>query len=99
MDYRKLDATLRAALSCHETEPGYQYHVFIHTMEPVGDEEQQLLKNSGVSDIRPGKKIFTATLPAESLSALSDQSWVAAIRLSRRMRTVPILPLEDRPDE
>jgi len=33
-------------------------------------------------------KVFTATLPSPSISILSDQEWVSAIRLSRRMKPI-----------
>jgi hypothetical protein len=88
MDYGKLDAGLRVAMRSNEGDPGYQYVVFIHTGSPPGTEEIQFLQDLGIPNIRPGKKIITATLTAESIGALSDQSFITAIRLSRTLKPV-----------
>jgi hypothetical protein len=95
MECRKLDAALQVALSHNREDSGHQYHVFIHTEYPIGEKELQLLQDLGISHLSPDKKIFTATLPAESLSVLSDQNWVLAIRLSRRLRITPSPHSED----
>jgi hypothetical protein len=92
MEYAKLDAGLRGALCSKENDPGYQFTVFIHTVYPVGEEEMQFLQDLAIPDIRPHKKIFTATLTAAAIALVSEQSFVAAIRLSRPLKPTGSYP-------
>jgi hypothetical protein len=92
MDYAKLDAGLRVALCSKENEPGYQFTVFILTAYPAGKEEMQFLQDLAIPDIRPDKKIFTATLTAAAIALVSEQSFVSAIRLSRPLKPTGSYP-------
>ena len=88
MDYGKLDAGLRSALSRYENNPGYRYTVFIHTAYPAGEKEIKFMQGWGIPKIKPGRKIITAALPAAAIAVLSDQPWVSVIRLSRTLKPV-----------
>ena len=92
MEYAKLDAGLRVALCSKEDDPGYQFTVFIHTAYPVGEEEIRFLQDLDIPDIRPHKKIFTATLTAAAIALVSEQSFVSAIRLSRTLKPTGSYP-------
>jgi hypothetical protein len=88
MDYSKMDAGMRAALQRYREVSDRMYPVFIHTSAPVSEENVLFLKRLGVDYARAGMKVFTATLPSPSISMVSDQEWVSAIRLSRRMKPI-----------
>jgi len=88
MDYAKMDAGMRAALERYKEVSDRMFPVFIHTSVPVNEEHVLFLKGLGVDYARNGMKVFTATLPSPSIDIISDQEWVSAIRLSRRMKPI-----------
>jgi hypothetical protein len=88
MDYSKLDAGLRADFQRYEAISDRMYPVFIHTSAPVNEEHVRFLKELGVGNVKSGMKVMTATLPYPAISILSDQEWVSAIRLSRKMQPI-----------
>ena len=88
MDYRKLDATLAVALNDVEDTEEQNLVVFIHTQPDLHPDAIALLEDIGVHGVIPGKNVFTATLSANAISQLSEQSWVKYVKLSQKMRLV-----------
>lgn len=87
MDYQKLDAALAMALNDIQNPDEGNLIVFIHT-DPVPDAEATtFLERLGVR-VTAGKDVFTATLSANAISQLSEQSWVQYIKLSQKLRPV-----------
>ena len=59
--------------------------VFVQAESDVGDAEAAFLEGLGVGGVIKGQQMFTATLSAEGVDGLSEQSWVRSIRLSQRL--------------
>ncbi|MBD2354714.1 hypothetical protein H6G41_08740 [Tolypothrix sp. FACHB-123] len=88
MNYQKLDAALSTAINEVQNSETPTLTVFIHT-EPVLDANAiAVLENLGVSNVTPGKDIFTATLSANSIAQLSEQPWVQHLKLSQKLHLV-----------
>ncbi|MCL6750174.1 hypothetical protein KBT16_03950 [Nostoc sp. CCCryo 231-06] len=88
MNYQKLDAALATALNDTQDPEEQSFAVFIHT-EPILDSAATaVLASLGVSDITSGKDIFTATLSANAISQLSEQSWVKYLKRSQQLGLV-----------
>jgi hypothetical protein len=88
MNYQKLDAALATAINEVQNLETGSLTVFIHT-EPVLDANAiAMLGNLGVSDVTPGKDIFTATLSANAIAQLSEQPWVQHLKLSQKLNLV-----------
>lgn len=86
MNYQKLDAALVMALNEVENLDECSLVVFIHT-DPVPDHQATaLLEKLGVSNVRSGRDVFTATLSVNGISQLSQQSWVQYLKLSHKLR-------------
>lgn len=86
MNYQKLDAALAMALNEVESLDECSLVVFIHT-EPIPDDDAvTFLERLGVSKVRSGRNVFTATLSANGISQLSEQSWVQYLKLSHKLR-------------
>ena len=86
MNYQKLDAALTMALNDLESLDECSLVVFIHT-DPVPDDAAvAFLASLGVSNVRSGGDVFTATLSANAVSQLSEQSWVQYLKLSHKLR-------------
>ncbi len=85
MNYQKLDAALAMALNQVQNAEERSLIVFIQT-EPVTDSTAKFLENLGVSGVTTGRNMFTATLSANAVSQLSDQSWVKYLKLSQKLR-------------
>ena len=88
MDYSKLDASLRADFQRNEAIPDRTYPVFIHTSAPLDEEYARFLRELGVGNVKAGMKVVTATLSSPAIGIVSDQEWVSAIRLSRKMKPI-----------
>lgn len=88
MNYQKLDAALAMALNDVPDPQQPSLAVFIHT-EPVLDSAATaVLENSGINGVASGKDIFTATLSPNTISQLSEQSWVKYLKLSQKLHLV-----------
>ena len=88
MNYQKLDAALATALNDVQDSDELSLGVFIHT-EPILDSAATaVLESLGVSGVTSGKDIFTATLSANAISQLSEQSWVKHLKRSQQLRLV-----------
>jgi hypothetical protein len=85
VNYQKLDAALAMALNQVQNAEERSLVVFIQT-EPVTDSTAKFLENLGVSGVTTGRNMFTATLSANAVSQLSDQSWVKYLKLSQKLR-------------
>jgi len=86
MNYQKLDAALAMALNDLESLEECSLVVFIHT-DPVPDDAAvAFLERLGVSNVRSGGDVFTATLSANGVSQLSEQPWVQYLKLSHKLR-------------
>jgi len=88
MEYSKLDAGLRSAFQRYEAISDMVYPVFIHTSAPLIEEYVQFLRDLGVGNVKSGMKVVTATLPSPAIGIVSDQEWVTAIRLSRKLKPI-----------
>jgi hypothetical protein len=88
MNYHKLDAALATALNDVQDSEEPSLGVFIHT-EPILDSAATaVLESLGVSGVTSGKDIFTATLSANAISQLSEESWVKHLKRSQQLRLV-----------
>ena len=86
MNYQKLDAALAMALNEVASLDECSLVVFIHT-EPVPDHNAAaLLEKLGVSNATSGRDVFTATISANDVAQLSEQSWVQYLKLSQQLR-------------
>lgn len=86
MDYRKLDAALAAALDDVQNPEERAFTIFIHTTHAIDTAQAAFLEGLGVSGVRGGRQMFTATLSARAVAELSDQPWVQYLTLSRKLR-------------
>ncbi|MGJ5628079.1 hypothetical protein [Nostoc sp. CALU 1950] len=85
MNYQKLDAALATALNDVQDPEETSLGVFIHT-EPILDSAAiAILESLGVNDVTSGKDIFTATLSANAISQLSEESWVKYLKRSQQL--------------
>jgi len=85
MNYQKLDAALATALNDVQDPEETSLGVFIHT-EPILDSAAiAVLESLGVNDVTSGKDIFTATLSANAISQLSEESWVKYLKRSQQL--------------
>ncbi|YAF97229.1 MAG: hypothetical protein AB3A66_06085 [Nodularia sp. CChRGM 3473] len=88
MNYQKLDAPLAVALNDAQNSEEQSLNIFIHT-EPIDDSNATtVLESLGVTDVTPGRDVFTATLSPNAISQLSEQSWVKHLRLSQKLHLV-----------
>ncbi len=84
MNYQKLDAALAMALNEVQDPEERNLTIFIHTK---ADADTALLQNLGVSDITENKDVLTATLSPNTISQLSEQSWIQHLKLSQKLRS------------
>jgi hypothetical protein len=86
MDYRKIDTGLAIALKDVKDPGKSALVVFIHTEHIPRATETAFLKKLGVKISPDKRQVFTATLSANEVAELSDQSWVKYLKLSRKLR-------------
>jgi hypothetical protein len=91
MDYQKMDTALLMALERAEDQDALT--VFIQTAHPVEQAENDYLQGIAAPGDHAGKQILTATLSADAVRQLSDQSWVRSLTLSQ-----PLKPLNSNVD-
>jgi hypothetical protein len=85
MNYQKLDTALAIALNNVHNPEEPSLTVFIHTESAPDAAATTLLESLGIS-VTSGQNMFSATLSANSISQLSEQSWVKYIKLSQTLR-------------
>ncbi|MEH2294764.1 hypothetical protein [Nostoc sp.] len=88
MNYQKLDAALATALNDTQDPEEQSLAVFIHTEQILNSAATAVLESLGVSNVTSGKDIFTATLSANAISQLSEQSWVKYLKRSQQLGLV-----------
>jgi hypothetical protein len=88
MIWQKVDPALANAMGSSQDLDTPQFSVFIQTSKTPGPSEYDFLSRLGVPTGRCNaqKQVFTATVSARDIHSLSDQSWVQALRLSRRLQ-------------
>ena len=85
MNYQKLDTALAIALNDVHNPEEPSLTVFIHTQSAPDEAATALLKSFGVN-VASGRDMFSATLSANAISQLSEQSWVKYIKLAQTLR-------------
>ncbi|CDN12148.1 MAG: hypothetical protein HRU34_08980 [Richelia sp.] len=88
MNYQKLDASLAMAIKDAPEPETPNFVVFIHTHSPLEPDAIAILRNTTLNNIIEGEKIFTATISLNSISQLSEQTWVKYLNLSRKLSLV-----------
>ncbi|GAA3368220.1 hypothetical protein GCM10020367_05690 [Streptomyces sannanensis] len=87
MDYRKLDASLAAAIDAKESAPdARELSVLVRLAEPPSAAQLEQLRGSGVDGAAPGRTVQTGTLSRRDVEALSAQTWVLSLTLSAARR-------------
>jgi hypothetical protein len=92
MNYQKLDAALSMALNEVKNPESPSLAVFIHVQSISTAEATAILQRLGAGNVDGSYEIITATLSANGISALSEESWVKYLRLSQ-----VLYPLDRRP--
>ena len=90
MNYQKLDASLAMAIKDVPEPETPNFVVFIHTYSPLEPDAIAMLEGEGISNITETKDVFTATVSYNTISLLSDQSWVKYLKLSNKLRLVTL---------
>ena len=85
MNYQKLDRALAIALNDIHNPEQPSLTVFIHTESAPDAAATTLLENLGIR-VTSERTMFSATLSANAISQLSEQSWVQYIKLSQTLR-------------
>ena len=85
MNYRKIDAGLAIALKDVKDPGKSALVVFIHTEHVPSATETAFLEKLCVKIGPDERQVFTATLSANEVAELSDQSWVKYLKLSRKL--------------
>lgn len=86
MNYQKLDAALAMALNKVQDPQEPSFVIFIHTQPILESAAKNFLINLGISKITDKNTVFTATVSADTISKLSNQSWVEYLKLSQILR-------------
>lgn len=92
MNYGKVDAALAGALGEIADLERPELTVFVHTTGAPTPDQADFLRQCGVPDAAMDRDVFTATVSAQAVRALTDAPWVRFVRLSRRLRTVDQAP-------
>jgi hypothetical protein len=91
MNYQKLDTALAIALNeVKENERALSQErcltVFIHIIADIDTTTvTAFLESLGISGVKGGKAILTATLSPNAISELSEQPWVQYLKLSQKL--------------
>jgi hypothetical protein len=83
MNYQKLDPPLTMAL--HQ-QPEDSLEIFIHTDPDLDSVATTVLQRLGVSGVKTGQEVFTATVTPQQIVDLSAQPWVRSLRRSQKLR-------------
>jgi hypothetical protein len=85
LTYQKVDAGLAGALDDIVNPEARELAVFIHTDTLPTEEQKMFLRRCGVSEASTEQQVFTATLSAQAVEELTDQSWMRYLRLSSQL--------------
>ncbi|MCC5621733.1 hypothetical protein [Nostoc sp. CHAB 5715] len=88
MNYQKLDAALATALNDVQNVEEPSLAVFIYTEPTLSPAAIAILESFGVNGVSSGKAIFTATLSANAIYQLLEQTWVKYLKRSHQLRLV-----------
>jgi elongation factor P--beta-lysine ligase len=95
MNYQKLDAALAIAVNQITDPQEANLVVFIHTQQPLNENTttslsaaNAFLQRLGISNIKENMNVLTATVSLNTLSELSQQTWVQYIKLSQKLHLV-----------
>jgi protein tyrosine phosphatase len=88
MNYQKLDAALAMAVNQVADPQEANLVVFVHTQQPLDENAIAFLQRLGISNITENTNVFTATVSLNTLSELSQQSWVQYLKLSQKLHFV-----------
>ncbi|WP_331711034.1 hypothetical protein [Nostoc sp. NIES-3756] len=83
MNYQKLDPALTMALN---QQPESSLEIFIHTEADLDSAATAVLQKLGVSGVKAGQEVFTASLTLQQIFELSAQPWVKLLRRSQKLR-------------
>lgn len=86
MNYQKFDTALSMALSQIDNPDENCLVIFIHTVSIIDPVAKKFLQSLGISNITDNKNIYTATVSLNTISELSEKSWVDYLKLSQRLR-------------
>jgi len=86
MDYNKMDAALSAALSDPTASSTPLLTVFIRTDGPLTPVQQAELRHLGVQGVESEHSVFSATLSPQTISSLTEKSWIRRLSLARQLR-------------
>jgi protein tyrosine phosphatase len=88
MNYQKLDAALAMTVNQVADPQEANLVVFVHTQQPLDENAIAFLQRLGISNITENTNVFTATVSLNTLSELSQQSWVQYLKLSQKLHFV-----------
>jgi hypothetical protein len=95
MNYQKLDAALAMAVNQITDPQEANLVVFIHIQHPLNESTitslsaaNAFLQRLGISNIKENINVLTATVSLDTLSELSQQTWVQHIKLSQKLHLV-----------
>jgi len=85
MDYRKVDATLAAAVDETKNAEEPTLAVFIYTAKSRDESATIFLNGIGIRVYSTNQEIFTATVSPHTVKELSQQPWVRYVKLSQKL--------------
>ncbi len=85
MNYRKIDATLAAAVDKIKNAGEPILAVFIYTAKTRDETATTFLNGIGVRVYSKNQEIFTATVSPQTVKELSQQPWVRYVKLSQKL--------------
>jgi hypothetical protein len=88
MNYRKVDATLAAALDEIKSAEEPMLAVFIYTAKSRDETATTFLNGIGVRVYSKNQEIFTATVSPHTVKELSQQPWVRYVKLSQKLHVL-----------
>ncbi|MFZ5966229.1 MAG: hypothetical protein ACOYVK_03550 [Bacillota bacterium] len=85
MDYSKVDAALAAKLGDIHDQNEKCLVVLIKTIQVPNAAETAFLESLGIKKISQHQQLFTATLSANNIADLSEETWVKYIKRSHEL--------------
>jgi protein tyrosine phosphatase len=85
MNYQKLDAALAMAVNQVEDPQEANLVIFIHTQQPLDENASSFLQRLGINNITANTNVFTVTVSLNTISELSQQSWIQYLKLSQKL--------------
>ncbi|AFZ03510.1 hypothetical protein [Calothrix sp. PCC 6303] len=85
MNYQKLDAALAMAVNQVEDPQEANLVIFLHTQQPLDENAIAFLQKLGINNITANTNVFTVTVSLDTISELSQQSWIQYLKLSQKL--------------